>query len=66
MARQTLQLRQGTVLAPDGLRNAVSGLVAAWEELTSYFLIMGRSIRSGISEESIKRFDINCAKFDGR
>lgn len=44
----------------------VSGLVEAWEELTSYFLIIGRSVLSGISEESIKKFDIDCAKFNGR
>ena len=44
----------------------VSGLVEACEELTSYFLIIGRSVLSGISEESIKKFDIDCAKFNGR
>ena len=66
MATQTLQLRQGTAVAAGGLTNVVSGLVGAWEELTSYFLIMGRSVRSGISAESIKKFDIDCAKFNGR
>ena len=66
MANQTMELRRPTAIYPQWLKKLATVFSGAREELTSYFLIMGRSVLSGISEESIKRFGIDCAKFNGR
>ena len=65
MAEQTVQPRRTTVIDPQGLQKWMSVFASAVEELASYFLIMGRSIQSGISEESIKKAAIHWSKFSG-